>query len=157
MRVVSLIAKSYQNYPQIGAPYSKGKNTYIKIQTPSGVREVRWYTEAQYEKLYGVKIDKIDDARQRFGFFPNDTLYIAHGTPEALTTFFSIETKHFGRYCVKWGWYVGVWAKEFNVELLKKYKSRMKELSITFYCLHYNKISDEKGSILPWEEMNGHF
>lgn len=152
-----MVAKSYQSFQQISEPYEKNKRMYIKIQTNNGVREVRWYTEAQYEKMYGIKIEKIDDARKRFGFFPNDTLYIAHGTQEALNTFFIDETQHFGRYCAKWGWYIGIWAKNYNNEILKLYKQRMKELNITFSCLNYKDISDSKGSILSWEDMNGHF
>jgi len=150
-----MVAKSYQNLAQIGSPYEKSGRMYIKVRTASGEREVRWYTEAQYEKMYGVKINVVDDARARFGFFSDDNLYVARGTPDALTAFFIDETHHFGRYCCAWGWYVGVWAKAYDKETLATYKARMKELGITFIRLPYNKISDERGSILPWEEING--
>lgn len=152
-----MVAKSYQSYPQIGNSYEKNGRSYIKVQTPSGVREVRWYSNAQYEKMYGVKINEIDDARRRFGFFPDDTLYIAKGPHNTLTQFFEEETHHFGRYCKVWGWYVGVWAKSYDKETLQRYKQRMKELNIHFYCLNYKTISDEKGNILPWEKINGKF
>lgn len=150
-----MVAKSYQSCAQIGNPYSKNNRMYIQVQTANGMREVRWYTDKEYEKMYNVKLNKIDDARGRFGFFSDDNLYIARGTAEALDTFFTKETKHFGRFCAAWGWYIGTWAKSYDKDTLRAYKSRMQELNIRFYKLPYSAISDKNGSILPWEEING--
>lgn len=55
------VAKSYQNYDIIGEPYinpnGKSKNKYVKVQkdAASPIREVRWYTDAEYRKKYGAE------------------------------------------------------------------------------------------------------
>lgn len=152
-----MVAKSYQSCTQIDQPYNKNGRMYIKVQTAKSVREVRWYTDQEYEKMYDIKLNKIDDARSRFGFFPDDNLYIARGTTEALHTFFLEETHHFGRFCAAWGWYIGTWAKAYDKDTLRAYKARLQELNIHFYKLNYATISDKNGSILPWEEINGRF
>lgn len=54
------VAKSYQNYRVLGEPYTKpnekSKNKYIKVQkdADSPIKEVRWYTNAEYRKKYGA-------------------------------------------------------------------------------------------------------
>jgi len=55
------VAKSYQSYRVLGEPYikpnGKNKNKYIKVQkdADSPIREVRWYTDAEYRKKYGAE------------------------------------------------------------------------------------------------------
>lgn len=67
------VAKSYQNYKILSVPYikpnGKNKNKYIKVQkdADSPIKEVRWYTNAEYRKKYGadplpsilIDVDKI--------------------------------------------------------------------------------------------------
>ena len=76
------VAKSYQNYRVLGEPYikpnEKNKNKYIKVQkdADSPIKEVRWYTDAEYRKKYGaeppsipIDVDKItssDDCGNSF-------------------------------------------------------------------------------------------
>ena len=76
------VAKSYQNYRVLGEPYTKpnekSKNKYIKVQkdADSPIKEVRWYTDAEYRKKYGaeppsipIDVDKIttsDDCGNSF-------------------------------------------------------------------------------------------
>lgn len=48
-----MVAKSYQNLPIIGEPYEKNKRKYIIVECKNGHRkEVRFYNEAEYAKLY---------------------------------------------------------------------------------------------------------
>lgn len=55
------VAKSYQSYTVLGEPYikpnGKSKNKYVKVQkdADSPIREVRWYTDAEYRKKYGAE------------------------------------------------------------------------------------------------------
>ena len=55
------VAKSYQSYRVLGEPYTKpnekSKNKYIKVQknADSPIKEVRWYTDAEYRKKYGAE------------------------------------------------------------------------------------------------------
>ena len=47
------VAPSFQKYPTYGDPYEKNGRQYIRIVYPDGHhREVRWYTDAEYAKMY---------------------------------------------------------------------------------------------------------
>ena len=48
-----LVAKSYQGLPIVEEPYVKSGKTYCKVKTKSGsVKEVRTYTQKEYDKMY---------------------------------------------------------------------------------------------------------
>ena len=47
------VAKSYQGLPIAEAPYEKNKKLYCKVQMKNGsLKEVRVYTQKEYEKMY---------------------------------------------------------------------------------------------------------
>lgn len=54
-----MVAPSYKNYKQVSEPYQKNGKTYIKLEHPNthNVREARYYTEQEYNKLYGTKTE----------------------------------------------------------------------------------------------------
>ena len=64
-------AKSYLHCKRLCAPYTKNGRQYVKIESSSGgEKEVRWYTDEQFEKLYpGVEFEhtKLDEVHL-FGF-----------------------------------------------------------------------------------------
>ena len=49
-----MVAKSYQGLEILCEPYELAKGRlYVKVRTKSGAnKEVRWYTEAEYAKMY---------------------------------------------------------------------------------------------------------
>lgn len=47
-----MVAPSFQKYEIVGEPFSANGKMYVKL---SNNRTVRWYTDAQYEKLYPTK------------------------------------------------------------------------------------------------------
>lgn len=48
-----LVAKSYQGLPVVEEPYVKSGKTYCKVKMKSGsVKEVRTYTQKEYDKMY---------------------------------------------------------------------------------------------------------
>lgn len=58
-----MVAKSYQNLPIIGEPYEKNKRKYVIVECKNGHRkEVRFYTEAEYAKMYPTEANKDVDA-----------------------------------------------------------------------------------------------
>lgn len=76
------VAKSYQNYRVLGEPYinpnGKSKNKYIKVQkdADSPIKEVRWYTDAEYRKKYGaeppsapIDVDEVITSSSRGPYF----------------------------------------------------------------------------------------
>ena len=51
-----MVAKSYQNLQRICEPYESKGRMYVKVLTAAGrEKEVRWYTEREYMKIYGAK------------------------------------------------------------------------------------------------------
>ena len=46
------VAKSYQALTQIGEPYELNGKMYVKVQAKSGAKQVRWYTDREYAKMY---------------------------------------------------------------------------------------------------------
>lgn len=55
-----MVAKSFQNMEMLSEPYEKSGKMYIRVRNPkTGTeRQVRWYTEKEYNKMYpGEKIN----------------------------------------------------------------------------------------------------
>lgn len=50
-----MVAKSYQNFSQVCDPYLVNGRWYVKVDTGKNIRQVRWYSAKEYEKLYGEK------------------------------------------------------------------------------------------------------
>ena len=48
------VAKSFQSMKQITEPYLVSGRMYVKVQNPKtgAERQVRWYTDAEYAKMY---------------------------------------------------------------------------------------------------------
>ena len=77
------VAKTYEKYEMRGEPFCENKRMYIYVVTPKGEKKVRWYTDAQYAKMYdeapksGGLMDF--DARHAFGFGPKGYITIYKG------------------------------------------------------------------------------
>lgn len=54
-----MVAPSFQSFEIIGEVFIKGAKDYIKVKNPKtgNVRDVRWYSEAEFAKAYGKKIE----------------------------------------------------------------------------------------------------
>lgn len=104
------VAKSYEGLPVVEEEYSKNGRTYCKVRTAkSTVKEVRTYTEAEYNKMYGsVTVSKTDSSKTEFNQkkalgFDKGYITIFKGAVDTNEEFFSKST---ARYCVAWGWYI---------------------------------------------------
>ena len=67
------VARTYEKYPIEGEVYKKDGKSYVKVRAKSGLKEVRWYTDAEYRRIYPeakeTKNDIMDfNARHVFGF-----------------------------------------------------------------------------------------
>ena len=66
------VAKTYEKMTISGEPFQENKRMYVNVITPKGLKKVRWYSDAEYRRMYpNVTIE--DDimnfnARQAFGF-----------------------------------------------------------------------------------------
>ena len=97
------VAKSYMGLPQIGEPYEINKRLYIKIKTKSGAtKQVRWYTEAEFAKLYPESIStSLWSQRQALGF-DEGYITIFKGNTEPWGNWLSDRGARYTRW---WGWY----------------------------------------------------
>lgn len=70
------VAKTYAHMEIQGEPFSENKRMYVNVLAPKGIKKVRWYSEAEYARMYPneVKDEPEFNAYRAFGF--NDSDYI---------------------------------------------------------------------------------
>lgn len=98
-----MVAKSYQGLDVITDVYTCNGRTYVKVRDLQGnVRQVRWYTDKEYEKMYGEPAEPVRLRTQKS----------VMGFDEGFITIFKGDTyahkeefKNAGaRYTRMWGW-----------------------------------------------------
>ena len=98
-----LVAKSYQGLPVVEEPYVKSGKTYCKVKTKSGsVKEVRTYTQKEYDKMYPAPPAKWKPQREILGFGEDGYIIIFNGAGPH-EEFFEQSIARFHRV---WGWYI---------------------------------------------------
>lgn len=103
-----MVAKSFQSMKQLGEPFCENGRMYINIQNEKTgtVRKVRWYTEAEYAKMYGEKVDasaKVFKTQKQILGFEKGYITIFKGDTYANLEWFQ---KSIARYCKWWGQYI---------------------------------------------------
>lgn len=102
------VAPSFQNFIKLSNPYIKNGKAYIKIRNPkkSTEREVRWYDEAEYAKIYGKKLINTSkgyaNLKETRGFKNGPILVIRNNREEDEEWL----RQSVARYAVGIGWYV---------------------------------------------------
>ena len=78
------VAKTYATYPQIGEPFKENGKMYINIQTLKTVKKVRWYSDAEYARMYPeTKKDIMNfNAHHAFGFGSEGYITLYKGNVE---------------------------------------------------------------------------
>lgn len=98
-----LVAKSYQGLPIVEEPYVKGNKTYCKVKTKSGViKEVRSYSQKEYERMYPAPAPKWKPQREMLGFGEDGYILVFNNKPE-LEEFYEKGNFRFHRI---FGWYL---------------------------------------------------
>lgn len=103
-----MVAKSFQSMTQVGEPYLSAGKMYVQVKNEKTgtMRQVRWYTEAEYAKMYGEKVDKpaseFKCQKQILGF-ENGYITIFKGDTYANLEWFQ---RSIARYHKIWGWYI---------------------------------------------------
>ena len=101
------VAKSYQKLATYGEPFEENKRMYVVVITARGAhKKVRWYTDAEYAKMYpeeAPKVVKIRSTKDVLGF-SKGYITIFKGDTYSLLEWFQEEPKC--RYHNFWGWYV---------------------------------------------------
>lgn len=98
-----LVAKTYQGLEVIEAPYEKNKKMYCKIRTRKGEsKEIRVYSQKEYDKMYPAPEPKWKPQRELLGFGEDGFILIFNNKPE-FETFYE---KGIFRYHKIFGWYL---------------------------------------------------
>ena len=102
-----MVAKSFQSYSILSEVYTVNGRQYVKVQNPKNgsTRQVRWYTEDEYNKMYGVaEPQSIPFKTQKIVLgFVNDYITIfKNGGMDENNEYFKYSP---ARYCQLWGWY----------------------------------------------------
>lgn len=103
-----MVAPSYQKYIQIGDPYTVSGKMYVRLRHPStgNERQARWYTEAEYNKLYPAAAEEMPRytfQKKIFGF-DKEYIYIFKGITSSNEEWFEQHPRM--RYCTYWGWFM---------------------------------------------------
>lgn len=98
-----LVAKSYQGLPIVEEPYVKSGKTYCKVKMKSGsAKEVRVYSQKEYDKMYPAPPAKWKPQREILGFGEDGYVIIFNGAGPHEEFF----EKSIARYHRIMGWYV---------------------------------------------------
>lgn len=98
-----LVAKTYQGLPVVQEPYEKNKKMYCKVRLKSGSeKEVRVYSQKEYEKMYPAPPAKWKPQRELLGFGEDGFILIFNNKPE----FEEFYEKGPFRYHRIFGWYL---------------------------------------------------
>lgn len=105
-----MVAKSFQKLPLVGDPYKVNGRMYVKVRLATGAeRQVRWYSEAEYAKMYpGEAVSAngtpsyLKGQKEALGF-ENGYITIFKGDTYGNLGWFQ---KSIARYARMWGWYI---------------------------------------------------
>lgn len=127
-----MVAKSYQSLKQVGDPYLKNGRMYVKVQQGSNQREVRWYTEEEYNKMYGIKVEEPVFPQKKILGFEHGYITIFKGDTYTNLEWFQ---RSIARYHKIWGWYV-VSTDTIPFDL---------PVGLTPITLHWEDVGDSNG------------
>lgn len=98
-----MVAKSYQSLEQIGEPYVSNGRQYVKVKMANGsLKQVRWYTNAEYKKMYPNEEVKDEYDQKKVLGFDNGYITIFKGNTYEDREWFKSSSARYSRY---WGWY----------------------------------------------------
>ena len=106
-----MVAKTFQTMTQLCEPYLVGNKMYVKVKNEKTgtIRQVRWYTEAEYAKLYPEATPAeanpsifAGKQKEMLGF-QKGYITIFKGDTEGADFWFQ---KSIARYTRFWGWYI---------------------------------------------------
>ena len=102
-----MVAKSFQEMEIVCEPYTLTGRMYVKVKNPKtgNVRQVRWYTDSEYAKLYPeakADITTFKNQKQTLGF-EKGYITIFKGDTYTHIDWFRASICRYTRW---WGWYV---------------------------------------------------
>ncbi len=136
------VAKSYTGLPVVEGPYQANGRMYCKIRQQNGtLKQVRWYSDAEYNRMYPEEKVAVAAAPVR------STQREALGFQKGYITIFKGDTygnlewfkRSIARYCKWWGWYI-VSTDEVPANL---------PTSVSPVQLPWALVGKEDGTLLP--------
>ena len=85
------VAKTYEHMEVQGEPFKENGRMYINVLAKKGLKKVRWYSDAEYQRMYSNKEQNNDimdfNARSVFGFGDLGYITVYKGNRRVLETF----------------------------------------------------------------------
>ena len=137
-------AKKYMHCDILGEPFVKNNRKYVTIETPFGDRKnVRWYSDVEWNKMYGKSTKKVINYRQILGFGEAGYITIYYGETYPNLSWFKERPEC--RYHKIFGWYTPSNEEVSNiipekVEIAKLYWDDIKN--------DIEEIDEEKASVV---------
>lgn len=133
------VAKSYQGLPIEEEPYEKSGKSYCKVRMKSGsIKEVRVYTEKEYEKMYPLPKPKWAPQRKMLGFGDAGYIIIFNGA-DKYEEYFNKTNACYHRI---WGWYV---PSNETVPVLPE--------GVSAVILPWENVGGENGELYPEDDV----
>lgn len=127
-----MVAKSYQMLPLVSEPYLLSGKMYVKVQGKNGIKQVRWYTDKEYAKMYPEAKETaatgLKPQKDVLGF-SKGYITIFKGNIEPYEDWFR---NSICRYAKWWGWYL---PSEMTMPKLPS--------GLTAVKLEWSKVSDD--------------
>lgn len=138
-----MVAKSYQTLEIVGEPYTSKGRQYVQVRTKNNIlKQVRWYSEAEYYKMYpeDKKLATGHQTQKELLGFANGYITIFKGNTYEDKEYFQMNS---ARYARPWGWYF------ISTEPLPNDIPD----DITPVKLPWEAVGNEDGTCKPEEEM----
>lgn len=133
-----MVAKSYQTLEQLCEPYIKNGRFYVKVRAKSGnEREVRWYSEAEYKRMYPgeeIAAKAMRTQKETLGFGKGYIWIYIGQLDEDANDWFKLSPARYTRW---WGWYST--SDEEPLENLPE--------GFSAYKLDWDKVGNADGSV----------
>ena len=99
------VAKSYAMLTIEEGPYTINGRQYCKVrQKNGGLKQVRWYSDAEYARMYpGVQVTANWKTQREMLGFDKGYITIFKGDTYSCSEWFK---RSIARYCKWWGWYI---------------------------------------------------
>lgn len=105
------VAKTYAKLEISGDPFMENKRMYVNVVTTKGLKKVRWYSDAEYRRMYPDEVKENDkhnvmdfNARHVFGFGDSGWIILYKGNKDDIESFVDANHKAF-RYNCTFGYY----------------------------------------------------
>lgn len=133
------VAKSYIGLPIVEEPYESNGRMYCKVRKKNGnIQQVRWYTDAEFRKLYPEEVQstRIKSQKEVFGF---DKGYITLLRTNDIDW---LEWSN-ARFATFFGWYL------ISTEELLDYQPE----DLTCHTLLWETVGDEHGQLFNKQKI----